>query len=61
MDGDRTQRALLRIDKALTRLEAAAERPADNERDLAARHARLRGAVTDALGQLDMLIGGKTL
>lgn len=65
MDGDRTQRALLRIDKALTRIEAAAAaKPAEgteDHADLVARHARLRGVVTEAIDQLDLLIAGKTI
>jgi hypothetical protein len=57
MDGDRTHRALLRIDAALARLEAAAQQPAPSgDGDLAARHARLRGVVTEVLGRLDTLI-----
>lgn len=66
MDGDRTHRALLRIDSALARLEAIAlqpvpakptrERPTQDEGDIAQRHARLRAAVTQTLGQLDLLI-----
>jgi hypothetical protein len=57
MDGDRTHRALLRIDIALARLESAAQQPArSGDGDLAARHARLRGALTEVLGRLDNLI-----
>ena len=60
MDGDRTQTALLRIDAALARLEAAASRPTSSgDGDLTARHERLREAVTAALGQLDGLIAAQ--
>lgn len=57
MEEDRTDRALSRIEAALTRLEVAAARPAAGTGDLEARHDRLRHAVTEALGQLDALIG----
>jgi hypothetical protein len=60
MDGNRTQRAVARIELALARIEAAARHPrsssADPDPALAARHARLRDAVGRSLAQLDQLI-----
>jgi hypothetical protein len=55
MAGEREQQALARIDAALARIEAAAARPrpaASSEDDGA-----LRLQVTDALRDLDRLIG----
>ena len=63
MDGDRTARALTRIEAALARIEAAPHRAgespgsADLQR-LQARHDRLRSAVQASLTQLDQLIEG---
>lgn len=63
MNGERSSRALARIDAALARIEHAARRqpagaePAELAR-LQARHAALRAAVTDSLEQLDQLIEG---
>lgn len=63
MNGDRTSRALARIDAALARIEAAPRPtgPAPGGEDMArlqARHDRLRAAVQDSLDQLDQLIEG---
>ena len=62
MAGDRSERALQRIDAALARIERAAQRrpppssaPAGDP-ELAHRHARLRDAVGQSLRQLDALI-----
>jgi hypothetical protein len=66
MEDNRSSRALARIEQALGRIEAAARQPkispapsgdADLER-LQAKHNRLRAAVQDSLGQLDLLIEG---
>lgn len=60
MDGDRTARAVARIEAALARIEAAARHPrlsaAEPDTALAARHALLRDAVGRSLSQLDQLI-----
>lgn len=60
MEGDRTQRAVARIEAALARIEAAARQPrtaaSATDSELAERHARLREAVGRSLGQLDALI-----
>ena len=62
MDGDRSERALQRIEAALARIERAAQhRPAvasapAGDPELARRHARLRDAVGQSLRQLDALI-----
>jgi hypothetical protein len=60
MEGDRTDRALARIEAALTRIEGAARAPrtADGSEiaELQDRHDRLRAAVTHSLGELDALI-----
>ena len=63
MNGDRSNRALARIEAALTRIEAAAQRApgqtgSDELARLQARHSALRAAVTDSLEQLDQLIEG---
>jgi hypothetical protein len=63
MEGERTSRAMARIDTALARIEAAALRPtsaADPAEfdNLKRRHDRLRAAVQDGLEQLDALIAG---
>ena len=67
MDGDRTHRALLRIDSALARLEAVALEPPEpsapepaTDADLVARHERLRAAVVETLGRIDTLIASQT-
>jgi 2-methylisocitrate lyase-like PEP mutase family enzyme len=57
MQGPRVDQALSRIETALSRIEAAADRMGDSDRALVARHEALRGAVGDALQQLDALIG----
>ncbi len=46
-----------RIDAALDRLERAMARSAADARDLQSRHANLKATVTEALGELDALIG----
>jgi hypothetical protein len=53
MAGEREQHALRRIDAALARIEAVAARPAPASADDGA----LRTQVTDALRDLDRLIG----
>ena len=58
MEGDRAEQALARLEAALARLEGAAGKVAGQSRELEARHERLRGAVTDALSQLDAMIAG---
>ena len=64
MSGDRSSRALARIEAALERIEAAtrnrAHRAASSDElaDLRSRHERLRAAVTDSLAELDQLIEG---
>lgn len=57
MAGDQTQ-ALARIDAAIARIEAAVLPPRQAEADaaLVARHADLRAAVAEALGELDAVI-----
>ncbi|WP_374529433.1 hypothetical protein [Novosphingobium sp.] len=63
MEQERSSQARARIEAALRRIEAAAktaaERPGAAElQRLQARHDRLRAAVQDSLGQLDLLIEG---
>ncbi len=64
MSGDRSSRALARIEAALERIEAATRRGARDSAgseelaDLRTRHDRLRAAVTDSLAELDQLIEG---
>jgi len=63
MDGDRSKHALARIEAALARIEVAARKPRSPADDgelahLRDRHARLRLAVSDSLGQLDAMIDG---
>lgn len=58
MDGDRTEKALFRIEAALARLETAAARSVGGSGELEARHKQLRSAVTQALSQLDALLAG---
>ena len=64
MNGERSSRALARIEAALERIEAAARRSgsasggSEDLVELEARHARLRAAVTDSLAELDQLIEG---
>ena len=53
-----TDSALARIEAALSRIEAASNRPPAADGELAARHERLRSAVSHSLGQLDALIAG---
>ncbi|MDR2857988.1 MAG: hypothetical protein LBV50_09085 [Novosphingobium sp.] len=56
MEGASVEKALDRMEAALTRIENAASRAAAPDRDLAARHERLRAAVAQSLGRLDMLL-----
>lgn len=67
MEDNRSSRALARIEQALERIEAAARQPnpiaapvsGDVELErLRKKHDRLRSAVQDSLGQLDLLIEG---
>lgn len=55
MAGEREQQALARIDAALARIEAAAARPAPAPP--ASNDGALRAEVTEALRDLDRLIG----
>jgi len=55
MAGEREQQALARIDAALARIEAAAARPAPAPQS--SDDGTLRAQVTDALRDLDRLIG----
>ena len=61
MDGDRTARAMARIEAALARIEAGTRRGTGSADGVAlthlqARHDRLRAVVQDSLSQLDRLI-----
>lgn len=64
MSGDRSSRALARIEAALERIEAATRRGAqagassEELADLRMRHDKLRAAVADSLAELDQLIEG---
>jgi hypothetical protein len=64
MSGERSSRALARIEAALERIEAATrdgKTATVSSGELAAlqmRHERLRAAVTDSLTELDQLIEG---
>jgi hypothetical protein len=63
MNGDRSERALARIEAALARIEVAARKPRSLGDDgdltrLAGRHERLRAAATEALAQLDTILEG---
>ena len=57
MDEASLDHALSRIEQALARIERAAGSQAGTAAAVEARHQRLRGAVTDALRQLDDLLG----
>ena len=57
MDGDQAETAIARIEAALARIEAAAARRQHAQADLAARHAALKAAVAETLGDLDDMIG----
>jgi hypothetical protein len=57
MEGASIEKALGRIEAALTRIENAASRMGRPDTELAARHERLRSAVTQSLQQLDSLLG----
>lgn len=64
MEGAPVEKALGRIEAALTRIEnAAARSPAPSmdptSQDLADRHERLRDAVTQSLRQLDTLLASQ--
>jgi len=59
MEGDRTIRALSRIEAALARIEASSRRVASSGGELRAlqgKHDRLRSAVQSSLEELDQLI-----
>lgn len=64
MSGERSSRALARIEAALERIEAATRRGAQSGAsseelaDLRTRHEQLRAAVSDSLAELDQLIEG---
>ena len=66
MEDNRSSRALARIEQALERIEAAARQPKSGQAPssdshfelLRTKHDRLRAAVQDSLGQLDLLIEG---
>jgi hypothetical protein len=63
MSGDRSERALARIEAALARIEASARAPRGLADDgelasLTGRHKRLRAAATEALAQLDTILEG---
>lgn len=60
MEGASIEKALGRIEAALTRIERAASLAPKADHDLAARHERLREAVSLSLRQLDTLIGGQS-
>jgi hypothetical protein len=60
MEGASMEKALGRIEAALTRIENAASRAPKPDEDLAARHERLRAAVTQSLQQLDSLLGQRS-
>jgi hypothetical protein len=59
MEGASIEKALGRIEAALTRVENAASREPRADHELAARHERLRVAVTQSLEQLDGLLAGQ--
>lgn len=60
MEGHSAQQALSRIESALARIEAASARMRSNGSDLSTRHETLRGAIGDALQELDLLIEDRT-
>lgn len=57
MDGDRTARAMARIDAAFERLEAALSQRPSSDSELQARYQALRSEAGAALADLDQLIG----
>ena len=57
MEGASIEKALGRIEAALTRIENAASHATGPDGELAAKHERLRSAVTQSLQQLDSLLG----
>jgi len=64
MTGDRSEAAVQRIEAALARIAAAADRPQAGQAAVPAsvsalveRHESLRETVTQAIGELDTLIG----
>ncbi|MCW1431133.1 hypothetical protein [Novosphingobium sp. JCM 18896] len=59
MEGASIEKALGRIEAALTRIERAASTAPKADQELAARHERLREAVTLSLHQLDSLLTGQ--
>ena len=60
MEGHSAEHALSRIESALARIEAASARMRSNGGDLSARHEALRGAIGNALQELDTLIEDQT-
>jgi hypothetical protein len=62
MDGERSKRALARIEAALARIEAATHRSSGASsaelEALQGRHTRLRTAVMEGLDELESLIQG---
>jgi hypothetical protein len=59
MEGASIEKALERIEAALTRIENAASSVSIPNDELAERHARLRAAVAQSLQQLDGLLAGQ--
>jgi len=57
MEGDRTVRATARIDAAIRRIEAAAQRSGEGDPELARKYHALRNEAGAALSELDGLIG----
>jgi hypothetical protein len=59
MEGDRTARATARIEAAIRRIEAAAQRSgaADGDPELARKYQNLRSQAGEALAELDRVIG----
>ena len=56
MDGVSTDKALSRIEDALTRLERAVSRPSGGDAALRERHEQLKATVSQALVELDAVI-----
>ena len=57
MEGDRIARATARIEAAARRIEAAAAKPAGGDPELARKYENLRTEASEALAELDRLIG----
>ncbi|KQM41444.1 hypothetical protein [Sphingomonas sp. Leaf10] len=60
MNDDPHADAIARIDRALVRIERAAQSQAFENHTLAARHAALRTRIGDAIGALDSVIARET-